>query len=97
MEFISLSRSPRKEKRYRFTYINQGKKINIHFGFQGGSTYIDHKDKTKRKNYIARHRVRENWDEINAGSLSRWLLWGEHTSLKKNLEDYLDRFKLNAV
>jgi len=94
MEFISLSRSPRKGKRYKFEYINKGKKVNIHFGSQGGSTYIDNKDETKRKNYLARHRVREDWTKINPASLSRWLLWGDHTSLKKNLEDYLDRFNI---
>ena len=52
------------------------------------------KDKEKRKAYISRHRVNEDWTKINAGSLSRYLLWGEHTSLKENLEDYLERYKI---
>ncbi len=27
----------------------------VHFGYRGGSTYIDHKDDTKKENYIKRH------------------------------------------
>ena len=56
------------------------KKI-IHFGQLGGSTYIDHKHKTKRTNYLKRHQVREDWNKINAGSLSAFVLWGPTTSI----------------
>ena len=48
------------------------KKKTIHFGSKDGSTFLDHKDKTKRDNYIKRHRVRENWNEVYAGSLARF-------------------------
>ena len=82
--------SKRKDK--RFMAIIKGKKY--HFGLKEGSTYIDHKDKTKRENYIKRHIVRENWDEVNAGSLSRYLLWGNSTSLEKNIKDYMKKFNL---
>jgi len=94
MEFISLSRSPRKNKRFVFEYKDGDKIKKIHFGYEGGSTFVDHGDITKRKNYLARHKVNENWTKINPGSLSRWVLWGDTTSLKENLEDYLDRFKI---
>jgi len=94
MEFISLERSPRKNKRFVFEYKDGDKIKKIHFGYENGSTYIDNKDKTKRKNYLARHRVREDWTKINPASLSRWVLWGDNTSLKENLEDYLDKFKI---
>lgn len=72
--------------------IINGKKY--HFGLKNGSTYIDHKDKLKRQNYIKRHIVNENWDKINAGSLSRYLLWGDSTILEKNVKDYVKRFNL---
>ena len=93
MEFISLERSPRKNKRFVFEYKDGDKIKKIHFGYENGSTYIDNKDITKRKNYLARHRVREDWNVINPASLSRWLLW-DTTSLKENLENYLDKFKI---
>lgn len=92
---LSLKKSKRDKKRFVIKLDNP--RQTIHFGYKGGSTYIDHKDKLKRKNYIARHRVNENWGEINAGSLSRYLLWGEHTNLKNNLEDYLKRFNITYL
>ena len=82
--------SNRKDK--RFMVIINNKKY--HFGLKNGSTYIDHKDKIKRENYIKRHQVRENWNHINTGSLSRYILWGNHTSLEKNIKDYIKRFNL---
>jgi hypothetical protein len=42
-----------KVKNKRFYVIYNNKKIN--FGSSVGSTYIDHKDKIKRKNWYARH------------------------------------------
>ena len=46
-----------------------------------------------RAAYIARHTVRENWnDPYSAGALSRWLLWGDTTSLDKNHEIFMRMF-----
>ena len=67
-------------------------KKTIHFGQLGGSTYIDNKDKTKRTNYLKRHQVRQDWNNINAGSLSAFVLWGPTTSITENLVKYLDHF-----
>ena len=86
---MKIYESKRKDK--RFMAIIKGKQY--HFGLKNGSTYIDHHDKKKRENYIKRHSKRENWDEINAGSLSRYLLWNS-TSLEKNINDYIKRFNL---
>ena len=87
---MEIYESKRKDK--RFMAIVQGKRY--HFGSKGSNTYIDHKNKKKRENYIKRHQVREDWDEVNPGSLSRFLLWGDSTSLKKNIKDYIKRFNL---
>jgi hypothetical protein len=85
--------SDRKGKRFKATFAN-GKVV--HFGAKGGSTYIDHKDKTKRENYIKRHAVRENFDDpYSAGSLSRWLLWGDFTSLEKNHKAFMKKYNVN--
>lgn len=92
MKFISLKQSTRPEKRYMITFSEPKK--TIHFGAKDGSTYLDHKDKTKRKNYLARHIVREDWDNINAGSLSAFLLWGDSTNINNNLNDYLRKFNI---
>jgi hypothetical protein len=87
-----IEKSNKKDKRYVVTFMD-GKKV--HFGLKNGSTYIDHKDKAKRDAYIARHQVREDFNNpYSAGALSRWLLWGDYTSLEKNHQAFMKKFKL---
>jgi len=83
--------STRKDKRYQATF-NNGK--TIHFG-SSGQTYIDHGDKIKRENYIKRHAVNEDWTKVNAGSLSRFLLWGDYTTLEQNHNAYMKKFNIS--
>ena len=67
-----------------------------YFGLEGGITYIDIGDKKMRKNYLARHRPNENWNDYkSAGSLSKWILWGASTDIHKNIASYKKRFNLN--
>jgi hypothetical protein len=87
----TLQASPRKGKRFRLVLPNK----TIDFGQEGGETYIDHGDKEKRKNYLKRHAVRENWMELNPGSASAWVLWGPSTDIKKNLKLYLSQMKIS--
>ena len=82
--------STRKGKRF-MAEIN-GKVI--HFGAKNGSTYLEHKDKIKRENYLKRHKVNEDWTKINPASLSRFILWGDSTNINDNIEDYKKRFKI---
>lgn len=68
----------------------------VHFGQRGGQTYIDHGDDRKRTAYLARHRSRENWsDPYSAGSLSRYLLWGDSESLDVNHASFMRRFNVS--
>ena len=92
MKFVSLKPSSRHNKRYEIVFSEPKK--TIHFGAKNGSTYIDHKDKIKRYNYLKRHVVNENWSEINPGSLSSIILWGNSTNLNENLNEYLRKFKI---
>ena len=84
----------------RFTAIFRihkgGKVIKItHFGQRGGKTYIDEGNKKKRTAFRARHkRDLDTKDFKRAGYLSYFLLWGDSTSLKKNIEDYKKKFNL---
>ena len=91
---MKVEKSNRKNKRY-VAIFNDGNRI--HFGFKGGSTYIDHKDKEKRKNYIARHEVLEKKfynDPKRPATLSRFLLWSEATNLKDAIKDYENKFNV---
>ena len=76
-----------------------GKVIKItHFGQRNPKqgTYIDHGNKKKRDAYRARHKKDlDTKDFKRAGFLSYYLLWGDNTSLKENIEDYKKKFNLS--
>lgn len=81
------------EGKYKFVAII-GKK-RIAFGARGYSDYRIHRDKKRKANYIARHRARENWNDIySKGFWSRWLLWNKET-LQKSIADTAKRFDLS--
>jgi hypothetical protein len=87
-----IEKSTRKGKRFMATYAN-GKVV--HFGQEGGKTYIDEGDKIKRENYLLRHKKRENWnDPFSAGSLSRYLLWGDSTNMETNHQAFMKKFPI---
>jgi hypothetical protein len=95
MNFVTMAPSNRKGKKYEIVFMrDSGRTLTIHFGSKNSKTYLDHGDKDKRRAYIARHEKNENWDEINAGSLSRFLLWGKSTDLETNLKEYFKRFNI---
>jgi hypothetical protein len=86
--------SPRKMKRFVAVFADG----TTHFGSKNSKTYIDHGDDVKRANYIARHRVRENWDDYkSAGALSRYITWGDSSDILKNIRDYKRRFNLAHI
>jgi hypothetical protein len=84
--------STRKDKRLMVTFSNG---VVVHFGSKTGQTYIDHGDKLKRSNYLARHGASEDWrDPYKASTLSRFLLWGD-TDFEKNHQAYMRRFNIS--
>jgi len=87
METYILKRSDRKNK--RFVIIMQDRGHRHDFGalpFKNG-TFIDHKDEKIKKAWIARHRKDRNYNNKHSGIYySRFLLWGDHTDLKKNIK-----------
>ena len=93
MKFISLKKSNKPNKKLVITFSEPD--LTIHFGSKNSSTFSDHHDKVKRSNYLKRHKVNEDWNQINAGSLSRYLLWGSSSDLYENLIDYLDKFNIS--
>ena len=77
-----------------FTRDN-GRTKTTHFGSAGMDDYTKTKDKAQRKRYLDRHRKNENWNNYeSAGSLSRYILWGNSTSLRENIKAYKSRFNL---
>ena len=99
IQIYNTSQNSKKRLRAIFRIHKGGDIIKItDFGLKGGSTYLDHKDKTKRRNYIARHSVNEKkfyTDPQRPATLSRYILWGPYADLDKNINYYKKKFKLS--
>ena len=95
MKLIKVENSDVKGKRLVAIFSDGKKEKKVNFGFRGGSTYIDNRNKKTRAAYRARHKIdlRTN-DPMRAGYLSYYLLWGDSTSLAVNIRDYKKRFSL---
>jgi hypothetical protein len=91
---MEIYESNRKGKRFAAVFSDG---TITHFGLDAGTTYIDVGNKEIRKNYIARHKgLKEDWtNPKKAGTLSRFLIWGDSTSLDKNIEEYIKQFNLS--
>jgi hypothetical protein len=66
----------------------------IHFGSNVSETFVEGASIQKRNNYLKRHSVNENWNEINSGSLSSGVLWGDSKDIHENLQDYMKEFNI---
>ena len=89
--------STRKNKRH-VVVMNDGK-MSHHFGSKSYENYTDHNNDKQKASYLARHKVREDWDKSgihSAGFWSRWLLWHQK-SLVKSARDIEKRFGVRIV
>jgi hypothetical protein len=96
-KFISLKPANDNKYKYIATLLNKetGREKSIKFGAFGMEDYTIHKDDKRKDNYIARHRVRENWnDPLTAGFWSKHILWNLKT-VDASLKDTLKKYKLN--
>ena len=70
-------------------------KKEIPFGAKGYNDYTLSATDADRLNYIARHKTNENWkDPLTAGTLSRWILWGESRDIDENIKLFKAHFKV---
>ena len=96
IELIEFKKSTRDGKKYMMVLNIDGRGKTIHFGSAVSKTYLDHGDKIKRKNYIARHEVNEDFTKIGPSSASRYILWNKKT-LDKSLKSFLSRFNIKDI
>jgi len=98
-----VQKSDRKDKKYKakFCYCQvkdtcKGSNTKeIHFGASGYEDYTQHGDKERRENYLKRHKAREDWNDPDTpGALSKHLLWGDSTSLARNISAFRKKFNL---
>lgn len=90
---IVLSTSRRHKYDAIFTQKDKKKTTKISFGDNRYEDYTQHHDKKRRELYISRHRKNEHWNNsMSAGSLSRYILWGDSTNLNTNIRQFKKRF-----
>lgn len=93
----SITPSTKEGKKLMAVFINKdtNRQKTTHFGAKGMSDYSIHKDKERRERYRKRHQkdLKTN-DPTRAGYLSMHILWGDSTSIKKNISSYKKRFNL---
>ena len=87
---VEISDSKKASKRY-CVRLDDGRTFD--FGLKNGSTYIDHHDVKKRENYWKRHLANKTEHRLitnlipSPALFSAMLLWGDSTSLNKNIRD----------
>jgi hypothetical protein len=70
-----------------------GSMKTVRFGDRRYQDFLQHGNTERRQNYLTRHRAREDWsDPETAGSLSRWILWGDSKKLEDNIKAFKTRF-----
>jgi hypothetical protein len=92
----TIRRSHKPEKKWDAVFERNGREKVVPFGAAGMSDFTKHKDKTRRARYLKRHSgMGEHWNRPDTpGALSKWILWGPSTSLRKNIRTFKKKFKL---
>ena len=98
LELLSVKPSKKADKKLdaHFRNTETGREKTVSFGARGMDDYTRTHDKEQRARYRERHgRGREDWGKPDSpGALSRYILWGESTSLLANLQAYRRKFNL---
>lgn len=93
-----LSRSDRKNKKYKIQFVNEdtGRINSIHFGDNRYEDFTIHKDKSRRDKYDLRHQ-NENWTSLSkSGTWAKYLLWNK-PSLDNSIRDMKKRFNISII
>ena len=93
MKLLSVTPSAKPEKKLDAKFeTDTGRTKVVSFGQKGADDYTKTHDTEQRARYLKRHSNNENWYKKDSpGALSRWILWGESTSLMKNIQNYKNK------
>ena len=82
----------------KFMVITPDGRRVIHFGAKGMSDMTQHKNPTRRENYLKRHKgMLEDWTKKgieSRGFWSRWLLW-EKPTIEKSIKNIEKKFNID--
>jgi len=100
MKLVSIKKATDGKHKYTATFDNDGRTKTTHFGAAGYKDFIQYSKEggdiaAKHKaSYLARHKATESWNNpTTAGSLSRYILWGEPT-LAASIKSFKNKFGL---
>jgi len=90
MKLLSVTPSQKPDKKLDAKFeTDSGRTKTVSFGQRGADDYTKTHDVEQRARYLKRHSKNENWSKVDSpGALSRWILWGESTSLMQNIANY---------
>ena len=93
MKLLSVTPSAKPEKKLDAKFeTDTGRTKVVSFGQKGADDYTKTHDTEQRARYLKRHSNNENsYKKDSPGALSRWILWGESTSLMKNIQNYKNK------
>jgi hypothetical protein len=92
VKLVRVVKSPQTGKKFRAEFDN-GRHTD--FGAAGMDDYTITKDKEQRDRYRSRHhKDLETGDPTRAGYLSYYILWGDSTSMARNIAEYRRRFNM---
>lgn len=88
---VYFGASPAENKRY---VVKFAPPRTIHFGGLKRKTYVDGVSKQRRDEYARAEPRNARWDQLNAGSLTRHILWGKSRNVQTNLKTTLRLFNV---
>lgn len=96
LKLIKIEPSTNKNKKYvaHFKHGEDGKIEKIHFGDSRYEDYTQHKNKPRRGKYRTRAKKGEDAKPNSASALSFHILWGNSTSFRQNLKDFIKKYNL---
>jgi ABC-type sulfate transport system substrate-binding protein len=95
MKLIKVEKVSDGKHKYQAIFDNDGRQKTTKFGASGMDDYTITGNKEQRDRYRQRHeKDLKTGDPTRAGFLSRYLLWGDSTSLQTNVASYKKRFNL---
>jgi len=95
-KLISITKSNKTGKKMMAKFKNKktGRESTTHFGASGYDDYTIKKDKEQRTRYRKRHAKDNLSNPRSAGALSYYILWGNSTSKRENINSYKIRFNV---
>jgi len=96
MKLLRVVKSHDPDKKFDAVFeTDTGRQKIASFGSRGMDDYTLTGDKEQRERYRTRHaKDLETGDPTRAGYLSYYILWGDSTSIQKNIQNFKRRFNL---